>query len=532
MSMPLRETRKAAATRLRDIESVTDAGLAHLDVEDLLVELLDRVRDVLQADTAAVLLLDEPAGQLVASAARGIEEEVRQGVRIPLGKGFAGRVAADKRPVAIEDLDEAEVVNPLLRERGIRSLLGVPLVAEGRLLGVLHVGTLARRRFSDADVELLQLVADRVALATDARRSERESQAVKVLQRSLLPARLPSVPGLESAVRYSAGGEGDVGGDWYDLFTLPSGWVCATIGDVAGQGLRAAGVMGRLRSSVRAFALSDGRDPAAILSMVDSLVRQFEPGEMATMVVGLLEPSFERLHLSVAGHPAPVLAAGAGPGTYLDLPVDPPVGVTTQVRRRSTAVDLPPGAVVCFYTDGLVERRDTSLDDRLTLLCTAITTRPPEEVCAATMARLVGRDVPTDDVAVLVLRRTGPTPEPLELTLPAAVSSLGDVRAAVRRWLAAVDAGPATVTDLLIAVGEATSNVVEHAYGPEGGTMTVRLELVPPDLVVTVRDTGRWRAPRGADRGRGTQLMRAASDDLQVDHRPDGTDVTIRLRLA
>jgi serine phosphatase RsbU (regulator of sigma subunit)/anti-sigma regulatory factor (Ser/Thr protein kinase) len=532
MSTPLRQTRKAAATRLRDIESVTDAGLAHLDVEDLLVELLDRVRDVLQADTAAVLLLDEPAGQLVASAARGIEEEVHQGVRVPLGKGFAGRIAYDKQPVSIEDLDDADVVNPLLRERGIRSLLGVPLLAAGRLLGVLHVGTLVRRRFSDADIDLLQMVADRVALATEARQAERESRGVRVLQRSLLPERLPPVPGLESAVRYSAGGEGDVGGDWYDLFTLPSGWVCVAIGDVVGRGLRAAAVMGRLRSSVRAFTLSDGSDPAAVLGMVDTLIRQFEPGEMATMVVGLLEPSFERLHVSVAGHPAPVLATGTGPGTYLDLPVDPPVGVAAQVRRRSTTVDLPPGAVVCLYTDGLVERRRASLDDRLTLLTTAVTARPPEEVCAAVMSRLVGRELPSDDVAVLVVRRTGPGPEPLELSVPATASSLGEVRAAIRRWLAGVDAGPATATDLLIAVGEATSNVVEHAYGPEGGTMTVRLEAAPPHVVATVRDTGRWRAPRGTDRGRGTHLMRSASDDLRIDRRDDGTEVVIRLKIA
>src|SRR4029453_1398460 len=164
MSPHAADTRKEAADRLRDIESVTDAGLARLSVDDLLVELLDRVRDVLNADPAAGLLLAAPpTGQLAATAAGGIEEEVSQGMRIPLGRGFAGRVAAVRQPVTIDDVQDADVVNPVLRQKGIRSLLGVPLLVGDRLLGVLHVGALVPRHFGDADVDLLQMVADRVA---------------------------------------------------------------------------------------------------------------------------------------------------------------------------------------------------------------------------------------------------------------------------------------------------------------------------------------------------------------------------------
>ena len=502
MSTHAAGTRKETADRLRDIESVTDAGLARLSVDDLLVELLDRVRDILDADTAAVLLLDAPAGQLVATAARGIEEEVYQGVRIPLGKGFAGRVAAGKQPVAIEDVQDGDVVNPVLRQKGIRSLLGVPLLVGGRLLGVLHVGTLAPRHFRDVDVDLLQMVADRVALATQARLYETERRAAIVLQRSLLPERLPQVPGLDVASRYIAGGEGDVGGDWYDLFTLPSGWVCMTVGDVVGRGLRAAAVMGRLRSAMRAYALATRSDPAAILDLIDRMMRQFEPGEMATAVLALLEPSFERLHLSLAGHPAPIVATADGPATYLDAPVDPPLGVAPPASRRVTAVDVPPGAVVCLYSDGLVERRAVPLDARLQQLREAVTVRPAEEVCTTVMVQLVGDDRPTDDIALLTVRRLDPpSAEPLDLAVPAVASSLRDIRAAAKRWLATVDAGPEDMIDVLLAVGEATSNVVEHAYGPKGGLVHVRLELQRPDVVVTVRDTGRWRSPRGTTVG-------------------------------
>jgi signal transduction histidine kinase len=122
---------------------------------------------MLRADTCATLLLDEDRQELVARAAVGIEEEVEQGIRIPVGRGFAGRVAADRRPVILDDVDHADVLNPILRAKGIKSLLGVPLLAHGDVIGVLHVGTLKPRRFVKDDVSLLQLVADRVALAIE-----------------------------------------------------------------------------------------------------------------------------------------------------------------------------------------------------------------------------------------------------------------------------------------------------------------------------------------------------------------------------
>jgi phosphoserine phosphatase RsbU/P len=246
---------------LRRIESVTDTALAQLAVEDLLAELLERVQRLLEVDTAAVLLLDPSGEYLVATAAKGIEASVRQGYRIPLGKGFAGRIAAEKKPVLLEHVNHTNVLNPLLQKRGIRSLLGVPLLSSGHVIGVLHVGTLGERRFTDEDVSLLQIVADRVGFAIQSRRLAIERAAATVLQRSLLPSRLPIVPGLEIAARYVAAEQGGVGGDWYDVFILPSGRLCVVIGDVVGRGLAAADVMGRLRTALRAHALYSA-DPA------------------------------------------------------------------------------------------------------------------------------------------------------------------------------------------------------------------------------------------------------------------------------
>jgi GAF domain-containing protein len=152
---------------VRGLQSVTDAALAHLRLDELLQALLERTRQILDVDTCAILLLDEETNELVARAALGIEEEVEQGVRIPVGAGFAGRIAAEKRPVILDDVDHAHVLNPILREKGVESMLGVPLVVEGDVHGVLHVGSLVPRRFEESEVELLQLVADRAALAIE-----------------------------------------------------------------------------------------------------------------------------------------------------------------------------------------------------------------------------------------------------------------------------------------------------------------------------------------------------------------------------
>jgi putative methionine-R-sulfoxide reductase with GAF domain len=400
-----------ADERLRRIEWVTEAALAHLSVEDLLAELLERVQWLLEVDTVAVLLLDAAAEQLVATAARGIEAEVRQGVRIPVGRGFAGRVAAEKKPVILPQVDHTTVLNPILWEHGIRSLLGVPLLAAGSVIGVLHVGTLGVRQFTADDVRLLEIVADRVASAIQARQVEAQRAAAGLVQRSLLPARLPVVSGVEMAARYVPAERGGVSGDWYDVFVLPSGGLCGVGGDVVGGGFAAAEEMGRLRTTLRAHAFFSS-DPAEALTRLNQQVMHLDrPRMMATAQLAMLEPSLERLHVSSAGHLPPVLALAGGHASLVDVVNDPPVGVPSGRPRRSTTITVPEGALLCFYTDGLVERRGISLDVGLKDLCEAVEAGPVESVCTRIMGQLVGDHAPGDDIAVLALRR-----QPLDKT--------------------------------------------------------------------------------------------------------------------
>ncbi|GAA2166908.1 PP2C family protein-serine/threonine phosphatase [Actinomadura napierensis] len=389
--------------KLENIQAITDEALAHLDVDEFLDTLLDRVRHILGVDTAVVLLLDRQGRFLEATVAKGIEEEVSQGVHVPVGQGFAGRVAAERRPVYIPDVASAGVFNPLLVQRGLHSLLGVPLIGGGRLVGVLHVGTLAPRRFTADETEFLQLAASRIALAVQSLMSRAERAGALELQRSLIPSALPDIPGVEMAARYRPGKE-NVGGDWYDVFVLPSGEIGIVMGDVAGHGLPAAVVMGRMRSSLRSYAL-ETTDPAEALGKLDRKMLHFEPNATATVLYAVCAPSLDRIRISSAGHPPPVLARPGGPAEAVDLKLDLLIGFTTEITRSTTVVDLPPGGLLCFYTDGLIERRDNSVDSGIARLCDAVYAGDPEQVGAAVMAALIGRERAADDVALLLLQR-------------------------------------------------------------------------------------------------------------------------------
>lgn len=393
----------AAEDRLRRIQSITDTALSLMAGEDLLNELLERVREILEVDTAVVLLLDPSGTRLIATAARGIEEEVRQSAVVPVGQGFAGRVAAERKPVHIQAVDAAHVVNPLLVQRGLRSLLGVPLMTGGDLLGVLHIGSFSPRRFTDDDVEMLQLAADRAAQAAQSARSVAERAAATALQRSLVPAALPDIPGVEMAARYSPG-VSTVGGDWYDVFTLPSGELGVVMGDVAGHGLNAAVVMGRMRSALRAYAL-ESSDPGRVLDKLDRKMQHFEPGAIATVVYAVCHPRLEWAKIASAGHWPPVLAVPDGPAATVDLPPGVLIGIDPDPRRVAATVKIPAGGLLCFYTDGLIERRDVPIDTNLRRLCESIEPGPADAVCATVMASLIGREIVPDDVALLTLRR-------------------------------------------------------------------------------------------------------------------------------
>jgi phosphoserine phosphatase RsbU/P len=395
-------SRVALEDRLRDIQSITDAALSRLDDQEFLTELLERTQAILQADTAAVLLLDYSSGHLIATAAAGLEEEVRQGVRIPVGRGFAGRIAAEHQPVILDRVDHSTVLNPILLTKGIRALMGVPLIASGKVIGVLHVGSLTQRQFTSEELELLELAANRAASALASLMARDDRVAAEALQRSLLPSALPADVSADVAVRYVPG-EGKVGGDWYDVFCMPSGQLWVVIGDVTGSGLPAAVIMGRMRSALRAYALETA-DPAEVLARLDRKMQHFEPGALATVLCAVFEPGLDRVRICSAGHFPPVIASPGRAAEVAEIPSGLLIGVACDARRRTATLEITPGSLFCFYTDGLIERRGEVIDEGLARLCQVVTPGPAEAVCAAVMAALVGSEAAADDVAVLMLQ--------------------------------------------------------------------------------------------------------------------------------
>ena len=520
---------ETATRRLEALQRVADAALAYLSEDELLQELLLRISEILDSDTAAILLIDETGTTLRARAAKGIEEEVERGVQIPVGKGFAGRIAAERRAIAIEDVDHADILNPILREKGIRSLLGVPLLAEDRVLGVLHVGSLVQRSFTADERDLLQLAAGRAAVAIQHAQVYEQRRLADVLQRRLLPD-LRGVPELELASRYLPASGASLGGDWYDAFSLGSGRIAVTTGDVVGHGVTAAATMAQLRTAVRAYAV-DGYPPGAVVERVNALIWDLGPPVMTTLVYVVIDTEHQSLQAVIAGHPPPLLIPPDGEASFLPLQRSVPLGTLPLARYDSDTHAFKAGTMMVLYTDGLVESRGASIADgleRLRALSGGAVS--PESLCTRLVEGMVPGD-PGDDV-VIVAARVPPLPERLSGRWPAEARALAGIRQLLRRWLRAQGATEDETNDIAVACLEACTNAVEHAHRPGHGSFEVDATCHAGRVRIIVRDDGQWRPPRGSNRGRGVLMMRELMDLLDVQHTRDGTIVVLERTLA
>jgi PAS domain S-box-containing protein len=415
-----------AQNRLALMAEATTALISTLDMP----ELLDRLAALCVprlADWVVITVAGED-GEVRQSAARhrdGLAHELQQFSSryvMHLPEDSPTRRSIERsRPVHLEELTE-EVLSSLLTNPGAReaydrlggtSLLTVPMVARRRTLGAMAlVLTSEDRHFSQDDIDLAQDLGRRAALVLDNVRLYQEEHTVAdTLQRSLLPE-LPEIPGLVAAAHYiSASSAADVGGDFYDLLQLPDDSVAIVIGDVVGHDVAAAAAMGHLRGIVRACAWdADPPDPGPVLARVDRLVQGLHVAAMATMVyVRALPPSEPgapwRLEAVNAGHPPPIVRYPDGTVELLDHITGLLVGVDVGAQRQTRTVDLPPGSTLVAYTDGLVERPGTDLDERIEQLCRRLSGAPlaatPRELCDAAVEAPLDR---RDDVALIAVR--------------------------------------------------------------------------------------------------------------------------------
>jgi serine phosphatase RsbU (regulator of sigma subunit)/anti-sigma regulatory factor (Ser/Thr protein kinase) len=381
-----------------------------------------------------------------------------------------------------------------------------------------------------------------VWLAQRARREQRRQSAQLArehdiavrLQRSMLPAALPRVDGVELASRYRAGAAGvEVGGDWYDVVARADGFMHAIVGDVAGRGIDAATLMGQLSMGFHAYAYDHG-SPAEVLRR---MVRLVPAGAMATAVCLTLDPYTGDLSYASAGHPPAVALDGAGAVTLLDVGGAPPLGYVEADRLADSHVQLGVSTTVVAYTDGLVERRTASIDVGIARLSAALA-----DGAALAVDELAGRildevgdpsGADEDDIALLVIRLVG-VPRRLDVELLAEPAMLGPLRRRLRRWLVLRGLAEQEVEDAILAINEACTNSIEHGYGRGDGPIRLTVTHATRLLEIVVHDRGRWRPPETDDptRGRGIPIMQRVMRSADVASDATGTTVTMVLVLA
>lgn len=381
-----------------------DAGVVGAARRSPVDDALDAVIEKLGVDTGVVLTVDRSDEHLVAVASRGLEEEVLHGFHLPIGVGFSGRIAAERRPVVVDEVGPGAVVNPLIWVRGVVSMAGVPLIANDMLIGVLHVGSLVSRRFGERDLEVLQEAGADLADFLHDERALADRTAAGALQRSLVPTTPPKVDGIDIATRFIPASGQAIGGDWYDVFELPDGSLGIVMGDVTGSGLHAAVVMGRLRSALRSYAL-ESETPGEALHRLNRKFIHFEPGQLATALYMTISPDRQALAIATAGHLGPLVAPPDRPTEFVSCHPNPPIGVPIDDAPETFVVGLDVGTTVACCTDGLYERRHRHVDDQLDKLRSAVWADAPEVVCGEVMMTMVGSEPVTDDTALLVLRR-------------------------------------------------------------------------------------------------------------------------------
>jgi PAS domain S-box-containing protein len=532
---------RAEAERVAELVSgmqlLIDAALQNQTLAKILNDLTTRVRGVLQADAATILLADEDERLTVAASAvpGGSEDEEQEPAEpIALGEGFAGRVAQAREAMLSSDPVPADLPDPALARLEVDTLIGVPLLAENKVTGVLVAASVAPRRFSAEDLAVLRLAADRVALAIQhARVYEREHRIAETLQRSMLLRQedIPQAPGLLVAVRYEpAATEADVGGDWYDVIPTPTGGLGLVMGDVAGKGLAAASMVSRLRSALRAYAL-EGHEPARVIEQLNRLVwTEGRDSQMATLLYMVVEPGESRVDWVNAGHPAPLLRNGDGPPRYLEGATSVPLGVLPFPSYETVTSTMEPGSSLVLFTDGLIERPGEVIDEGMAKLAARVSEAPadPEAVCNHLLRTMVPSSGATDDIAILTLLNL-PFADRFRVEFKAEPETLSQMRSLLRRWLRHAGADDRTIAEVATAAGEAATNAIEHSGVADNFEVSGRVAAGTVELIIL--DHGRWRQPREGDQGRGLSLMRALMDTVELTPSPEGTTVRLRRRL-
>ncbi|MGW5130046.1 SpoIIE family protein phosphatase [Streptomyces sp. NPDC004135] len=564
--------REAAAAR-RNLALLNEAGARignSLDLETTARQLLDVVvpgfcdlatvdlyQGLLAGDETPPGLADGSAELRRVAFASAVSDAPFAGTGVPVSVGAVHHYPFNSPCADALRTARPQIVPP---EDGglVQSTLAVPMVAHDTVVGLAQFARAkGSEPFGDRDRDLAVELAARAAVCIDnARLYRREHERALILQRSLLPPGDPEASGLDIACRYlpgnvNTGRPSEVGGDWFDVIELPGHRTALVVGDVMGRGLRAAVAMGELRTAVRTLAQLD-LEPAEVLSQLDEIARGLgapggvqqatraarRPREadlsevyLATCVYAVYDSVTRRCTFANAGHLPPVLVEPGEAALMLDVPPGMPLGVGGEPFEE-VEVELPEGALLALYTDGLVESRDHPLDEGLQAFVSALAdpTQPLEDVCDHVLNTLDTHHG-EDDIALLMARVQGlPTESVGDWTLPREPRSVGRAREYARAQLLSWDMEPLVDTTELL-VSELVTNALRYGEGE------IRLRLLlDRTLVCEVWDSGlvqpRRRRARDTDEGgRGLQLVGLLSAAWGSRRTPRGKTVWFELPL-
>lgn len=403
--------------------------------------------------------------------------------------------------------------------------------------GAISLSFTEEREFTADDDALLERLASLLPDAfARALASDRERASSLTLQESLLPTdRLVGFDGWQRATRYlPASDEARIGGDWFDLFEVGPDRIAIAVGDIVGQGIHAAAVMGQMRSALRALArVSEG--PVRALDLLDRFSREVDGAFASTVVLAMIDTRRRVIDIATAGHPPPVVVT-ADEVVVADGARGVPIGVTAAAARRSTTIELAEEQTILFYTDGLIERRGEPIDRGLARLTTVLDEHRDEPLQRLVDRAIDGAADPArrDDIAVVAIRPVGSRPRTFSASILSTPRSIRAARHDLRRWLEAVGLDDERVGDLLLAASEAMTNAMDHAYqGAEDGEIVVTGTARDGRVELSVRDFGRW-APtaRSPVRGRGLAIIGAVTDGSRINPTARGVEVELVAELA
>ena len=526
--------RASEMRRLQSLSSALSNAVTRADVAEVAVE---QIAEAMEADAVALLATTDDQRALHRIASRGLDgddgelwKEVERDGQTPAALAVRSRRAHfyESRSDLVERFPH--IASGFLPEEHA-CLLGLPLVSGRTANGVLLLSWRAARTLTSHETQYLQSLTTPVSQALDrAGLFESERTIAETLQRSILPAALPRVEGLQLAAQYLPGtSEVDVGGDWFDALRLPDGKVGLIVGDVVGKGVYAAASMGQLRNALRAFSV-DRLKPGSALARLSRLSDDTLDTAFATIVYAAVDPETGACRIASAGHPPPLVVYPDGRAEFIESVRGLPLGTGIESRYRQELLELPAGAVLVLYTDGLVERRGRSIDVGLAELRQAALQAPgaPEQLVARIVDELVGDAERGDDVAILAARLLPVAPRKLDLRVPRRSGSLDLVRDALRAWLEGVSMSRSESEDVVLATWEACANAIEHPVEPADELVRVHATLVGPKIRVVIEDSGRWKPGTDrVDRGLGLQLIRSVASSLDVATANSGTRVTI-----